>query len=79
MIFLSESMTAIMLAAFEEDARNDPEVGGMPMTFLDGYVALFMPMIGFNMVQSLDHLWKLATFDIRHSKYNITKAALNKE
>ena len=53
MIFLSESMTAIMLAAFEEDARNDPEVGGMPMTFLDGYVALFMPMIGFNMVQSI--------------------------
>ena len=53
MIFLSENMTAIMLAAFEEDARNDPEVGGMPMTFLDGYVALYMPMIGFSMVQSI--------------------------
>ena len=53
MIFLSESMTAIMLSAFEEDARNDPETGGMPMAFLDGYVALFMPMIGFNMVQSI--------------------------
>ena len=50
MLFLTESMTSVILAAFENQS-DDGE--GMPMAFLDGFLGMHMPALGINLMQSI--------------------------
>ena len=50
MLFLTESMSSVILAAFENQS-SDGE--GMPMTFLDGFLGMYMPVLGIDLMQSI--------------------------
>ena len=49
MLFLTESMSSVILAQFESQDDSD----GMPMSFLDGFLGMYMPALGLNWVQSI--------------------------
>ena len=50
MLFLTESMTSVMLSAFENQPDSDD---GMPMKFLDGFLGMYMPVLGIDLMQSI--------------------------
>ena len=50
---MTESMSEVALKAFTSQDEFGGDDEGMPLTFLDGFMAIYAPPVGMNMVQGL--------------------------